>query len=99
MLKLRLKDRCIHKLMQDIYVNSKCIKCRFFKDIFSFKENLIQLPDNLRVVWTKCRCCDSKMSVEIGARGNVQREQRVCELGDTGDIGDEFHYLFICTSY
>ena len=82
--------------MQDIYLNSKCINYRIYKDIFGFEDYLIQLPDNLRVVLTKFRCRNNKMPVEIGARDNVPREQRICNLCDTGDIGDEFHYLFIC---
>ena len=57
---------------------------------------LIQLPDNLRVVLIKFRCRYNKMPVEIGVRDNVPREQRICNLCDTRDIGDEFHYLFIC---
>ena len=36
------------------------------------------------------------MSVEIGARDNVPREQEICNLRDTGDTGDEFQYFFIC---
>ena len=36
------------------------------------------------------------MQVEIGVRDNVPREQRICNLCDTGDIGYEFYYLFIC---
>ena len=54
--------------MQDIYLNSKCINYRIYKDIFGFEDYLIQLPDNLRVVLTKFRCRNNKMPVEIGAR-------------------------------
>ena len=82
--------------MQDIYLNSKCINYRIYKDIFGFEDYLIQLPDNLRVVLTKFRCRNNKMPKEIGVRDNVPREQRICNLCHTGDIGDEFHYLFIC---
>ena len=84
------------KWMQDIYLNSKCNNYRIYKDIFGFEDYLIQLQDNLKVVLTKFRCRNNKMPVEIGVRDNVPREQRICNLCDTGDIGDEFHYLFIC---
>ena len=59
--------------MQDLYLNSNY---RIYKDIFSFEDHLIQLPDdNLRVVLTKFRCRNNKMPVEIGVRNNVQRIQ------------------------
>ena len=96
MLKLRLEDQNIQKWMQDIYVNSKSINCIIYKDIFGFKNYLIQLPDNLMVVLTKFCCRNDNIPVEIGARDNVPRQQRACNLCDTGNIGDEFHYLFIC---
>ena len=63
--------------MQHVYLNSKCINYRIYKDIFSFKDYLIQLSDNLRVVLTKYRCRNNKMPVEIGVRDNVPREQRI----------------------
>ena len=85
--------------MQDVYLNSKFINYRIYKDIFGFEDYLILLPDNLRVVLTKFRCRNNKMPVEIGVRDNVPREQRICKLCDTGDIGDEFHYLFICKHF
>ena len=78
--------------MQDIYLNSKCINYRIYKDIFGFEDYLIHLPDNLRVVLTKFRGRNNKMPVEIVIRDNVPREQRIGNLCATGDIGDEFHY-------
>ena len=62
--------------MPDIYLNSKCINYKIYKDIFGFKDYLIQLPDNLRVALTKFRCRNNKMPVEIGVRDNVPRQQR-----------------------
>ena len=58
--------------------------------------DLIKLPENLRAVLTKFRCRNHKMPVEIGVRDDVPREQRICNLCDTGDIGDECPKLFIC---
>ena len=37
-----------------------------------------------------------KLPVEVGRWYNIPRENRVCKICSKNEIGDEFHYLFIC---
>ena len=38
-------------------------------------------------------------NIETGRWQNVARENRKCLICNSGDIGDEFHYIFICAVF
>ena len=40
---------------------------------------------------------NTKLPIETGRWFNIPRENRICKLCNSSDIGDEFHYLFKCT--
>jgi hypothetical protein len=41
-------------------------------------------------------CQPTSFDIEIGRRINVPRDQRLCTHCKSGDVGDEFHTLFLC---
>ena len=51
-----------------------------------------------REVLTKFRCCNLKLPIETGRWENIPRENRLCQLCNLQNIGNEYHYLFECTN-
>ena len=43
------------------------------------------------------RSGNTKLPIETGKWFNIPRENRICKLCNSKDIGDEFHYLLKCT--
>jgi hypothetical protein len=43
------------------------------------------------------RTSSHRLPIEIGRWQNINRENRVCNLYQGRELGDEFHYLFDCT--
>jgi len=58
---------------------------------------LIKIPYNLRIWITKLRTTNLKILIETGRWRNIPVEERICNICNE-NIGDEFHYLFICKS-
>ena len=44
---------------------------------------------------SKFRMCNHKLPIELGRHNNIERNLRKCNKCGI-DIGDEYHYLFIC---
>ena len=44
----------------------------------------------------KLRLSNLHIPIETGRWKNVPMQNRKCHLCSTGDVSDEFHYLFIC---
>ena len=40
-----------------------------------------------------------KLPIETGRWKNISRENKICNLCDIGDLGDEFHFLFKCSHF
>lgn len=47
----------------------------------------------------KFKCGNHKLPVVKGRYNNINLEDRSCPLYNTGDIGDEIHYLFRYSLY
>ena len=66
------------------------------KDNFDFEKYLTILPANLALSMTKFRTLNHKMPIQKGRFLNVNRDERYCSKCMERDLGDEFHYLFVC---
>ena len=97
-IKVRLRDQFIHQWITEINESRKCIIYRTFKTTFTFENYLISLPRKLKIIFSKFRCRNHRLPIETGCRERVLRNTRVCTRCDIApkDIGDEFHYLFVC---
>jgi hypothetical protein len=95
----KTKDQFIQTWSSKILESSKCLNYRIFKDSFSLEPYLLSLPDKLRKNYTKFRCRNTRLPIELGAHSNVPRNERRCTLCSLNEIGDEFHYLFNCTHF
>ena len=75
--------------------SSKCYLYKGYKSELSLEKYLINLPDELRICMSKFRMCNHKLPIELGRHNNIERNLRKCNKCGI-DIGDEYHYLFIC---
>jgi hypothetical protein len=96
---LTLKDQFVQKWRSEVWHSGKCINYRIFKSDFTFENYLLHLPENLRVKYTRFRCRNHKLPIEIGAHTGVARENRKCTKCNLGEIGDEFHYIYKCKAF
>ena len=69
------------------------------KLLSSLKNNLNKLPFKYRKALTKFWTSNHNLPVEKGRHLGIDRNKRICELCQSGSIGDEFHYLFICAKF
>jgi hypothetical protein len=73
-------------------VNYKIIKTEL-----NFENYLLKLDFNLRVSLCRFRCCNVRMPRNCSKfnKNNVE----ICNLCNLNLIGDEFHYLFVCSAF
>ena len=90
--KCKLKKNCLEN-------SSKCYLYKGFKPELKLEEYLCKLPNDLRINLTKFRLCNHKLPIEIGRHTNIDRNYRICTLCDKHDLGDEYHYMFICKRF
>ena len=90
--KQRLMDQFIQEWQSRVAENSVCSNYRLFKKKFCFEEYLTYLPSVLSVL--KFRLSSHRLPIQqktivIG----IPREEGVCTVCDSGEVGDEFDYL------
>ena len=93
---LRLKDQFKQNWFADMNISSKGLCYRIFKCDFDMEKYLSILPYNLATLFCKYRCGSHRLPVETGRWQSVARNERLCHLCDSSDIGDEFHYIMSC---
>jgi hypothetical protein len=82
-----LQDQFQQTWHANIDTGSKTLNYRLFKNKFEF-ENYFNI-----LVFCRFRLNNH---IEYGRRNNIPRELRICNLCNTADLGDEFHYLLKC---
>ena len=76
-------------------------KCNYYKEFkldLCLEKYLTNLPDQLKISLCKFRCSTHLLPIEKGRHLGIPRNERLCELCKD-DLGDEYHYLFICPSF
>ena len=77
-------------------MSSKGKTYKLFKEQLIFEKYLNIIPERLWRLIIKFRTSNHYLPVETGRWNNILFEDRLCTICDKNDIGDEFHYLFIC---
>ena len=95
----RLKDHFVQKWFSSVNDLSKCLNYRMFKHDLTFEKYLNIIPSDLSNILCKFRCINHKLPIEKGRFMNIERNARFCQLCNSDYLGDEFHYLFICTHF
>jgi hypothetical protein len=70
-----------------------------YKSEFGLEKYFTILPPNLMYNMCKFRCGSHKLPIEMGRFFSIDRSERICDLCNKEELGDEFHYLFNCTFF
>ena len=60
------------------------------------EDYLTILPKSMYITFAKFRTGNHRFPIEVGRCQNIELAERKCTLCNTGDIGNEMHYLLIC---
>ena len=60
---------------------------------------LSDIPVYYKKCLTKYRTTNHRLPIEVGRWNNVIRNDRKCELCNLDEIGDEYHYLLVCSHF
>ena len=94
--KLRLSDilkQNWHTMVNDM---SSCLNYRLFKHDHIFEKYLEILEPVSRVSFVRFRCGNSKIPIVLGRYNNQPIDECICNLCNSRDVGDEFHYIMKC---
>eukprot|EP00916_Digyalum_oweni_P018122 GHVL01030444.1.p1 GENE.GHVL01030444.1~~GHVL01030444.1.p1 ORF type:complete len:236 (+),score=13.61 GHVL01030444.1:277-984(+) len=94
--KRSLYDQYIHKWFTEIGTKNMFWNYRMFKDIFACEDLVTHLPYQQCVSMMKFRTLNNNLPVQKERYLNIPRSERTCIKCVSQDIGDEFHYLFVC---
>ena len=98
---ISLKHEYINKWETLVNNSPKCSTLyKHIKIVFEREHYLTKLPYNLRLALAKLRTSNHKLPIETGrySRNYVPREERLCTKCDSGQLGDEYHFLLVCTN-
>ena len=94
-----LKSKYTESWKNDVHNAPKCVYYRIFKTQHVLENYLCTLPEKYVNYIVNYRMCNNRLPVETGRWVGLERNQRVCNLCNNGDIGDEFHYIFRCSYF
>ena len=95
-IKQRLLDQYIEKWRSYIDIGFICYNYRLFKTEFISENYLTNLSHALKYNVCKFRTVNHKLPIETGRYRSIPRNERVCEMCDSGQLGDEFHFCLEC---
>jgi hypothetical protein len=66
---------------------------------FFLLNNDDSLNDKNRFTFCRFRTSNHRLPIEVGRWTNVERHNRLCQLCQSREIGDEFHYVLQCPNF
>ena len=96
--KQRLMDQFIQEWQSRVAENSVCSNYRSFNKKFCFEEYLTYLSSILRQRVLKFWVSNHRLPIQQRRSLGIPRDERICTVCDSGEVGDEFHYLFNCSN-
>ena len=100
-LHMSLKSEYISKWKGEVEESRKCGSLyKHIKTIFEFEYYLNNLPHNLRLAMARIRTSNHRLPIETGRyrQNRVPRDERVCTKCDSGLVGDEYHFILVCSN-
>ena len=100
--KQRLLDDFIQKWKADINVNIVLLLYKEVKPEVGYADYLnIFCTRILRNAFARLRLSSHTLRIETGrySRARLERHERVCQICDSSDIEDEYHFILICPTY
>jgi hypothetical protein len=95
-IKQRISDQFVQNWHTSVSDSSKSLFYRTIKNNINLENYLLLLPKRLSIPITKLRLGNHKLPIEKGRWENRSREERICSHCNQNELGDEYHYLFIC---
>ena len=100
--KQRLIDNAIQEWNDDLNNNRTMSLYRLVKNKFGYEKYLdLAKYKSYRQNITKIRMSSHKLRIETGryGRNRIDRNERLCQICNCGDIEDEYHFIIICSKY
>ena len=97
--KLRLTDQFKQNWHSTLQIYPKALSYRLFKSNFRFEKYLDELNDKNRFTFCRFRTSNHILRIEVGRWTNIKRHNRLCQLCQSCEIGDEFHYVLQCPNF
>ncbi|MCG8049047.1 MAG: reverse transcriptase family protein [Candidatus Thiodiazotropha endolucinida] len=94
----KIKDVFIQKWSTNLELTSNSNFYKTFKTNFEQSNFFKLLPPSLCKTFLRFRTRNHKLPVETGRWRSVALHDRKCNICDS-EIGDEFHYLFVCSHF
>ncbi|MEW8548698.1 MAG: reverse transcriptase family protein, partial [Candidatus Thiodiazotropha sp.] len=94
-----LKKSYVNTWDSDLEQLSKCLNYRMYKSEHKTENYFSQLSSSLSIFFCRFRCMNHRLPIEYGRFTRIERARRICKLCASGEIGDEFHYLFNCSFF
>jgi hypothetical protein len=92
-----LVDQFVQNWRNQIANSSRVNLYSIFKQDFFLEPYLLRVDQQHRNCITKFRVSNMKLPIETGRWYNISKDHRKCTKCSVNLIGDEFHYLFICS--
>ena len=98
--KLKLADSNLQTWSQSIWENELCSNYRMYKSTPILSSYLVMLPSRQRTSLCRFRCRSHRLPV-CARRFNKEAPESSmrCTLCNSKDVGDEFHYIFLCNAF
>ena len=94
-----LKDQYTQSWFTEIEGKNIYSNYKIFKEKISMEKYLTALSEPLACSFAKFRMLNHKLPIQRGRVLNIPYNERLCTLCERQDIGDEFHYIFICPKF
>ena len=83
----------------EVMNSGHCTNYRIFKISLKFETFLTTLNQKNATDLTRFRCGNHKLPIAVGRYTGIPKTERLCNLCDAKSLGDEFHYIFQCTTF
>ena len=93
-------DKQKSQWLSTIQIKPKLRFYKLFKDSFTVEKYLsINLSSSERSLLAQIRLGILPLHIETGRFNNIDRDERLCKICNNGEIEDELHFLFNCSTY
>ena len=96
MIKSVLEAQFLQTLSIKLESPSKCLNYRLFKDSINLESFFIKLPRSLFIHLGKLGTGNHRFPCERDRWQGLDINERKCTICYCLEVGDEFHYLFVC---
>ena len=98
-IKLSLQDQFIQQWYVHVDNDEVFLNYRMYKNVFNQDSYFSLLPQDCVYALVKFRTTNNVLPVNKLRFTGIIRVERLCTKCDMNEVGDEFHYLFVCPHF